>query len=915
MILRRLVVKYWRSLLDDLSLSFGEGLTVVSGPNEAGKSTLMEAIHHALFERPDTTSREIQAIRPKGRGLSPRVLLEFESGGREYRVEKTFFAKREHTLLSRKEAGAWRPLFQDREAGEQLASILEQDGIASYAGTLWSFQGRPAGVLEEGVPESLKHHLSETLAGMLITEQDLELLALAGSEWQKRFTAGRHAPATGSDWQRGTAAADRISLDLAAERARERQHESLIQEARDARVESEKAALDHRSTRVAVEGLREKKKLWDEYTTLDAQAETRERSADSLATLRRQWAACIERMAETQRDIDFAVVAAGTARNTQERALLVAAEGRDRVAAAERELNSLSVLREFAQLLLVSRDLKRLSYLESEARKAPAEADMRSLRELWLRTATAHARLETASLKVQVSAEVPLSGSAARDGEAGSQLNIPAGTTSTWSATRALKIALDRVARIEVSTGAEAAASAKEEMDELLSRLAADIKRWTPEPADGFDGVRAALERTESLYEQAGVLRREMTVIEARLRSRPGTTGRENARDSDSALVEQFRSEHGPALARATLERWERLSDDDLAAKLAGIEVECRAGEQTLSEARADQGSTEQASQRSQAALSAAESRVETLVAGRNARLDELHRIHKQASSAHPALGAYGAKTWAIGEKFDPMQEQESELFRHLEQAAAEESAAALRIRRSAQAIMPQGEAVTSDQVKLVEARLAAGEDRRREADARYNLLLGKINVSADGLSERVHQLEEALERETRESESLTREAMAWDLLKSVLDEERQKMVDAVIDPLQKKVEPWLAHLTGGKHMSVELDPKGLQPIAVSDDYTSLRVDAKTREVSFGTTEQLAFVARLALATLLAGDKAQERELVVLDDPLVNSDPERQTRAWDLLLENAGPLQIVLLTCHPVPESVKQRATVVRIPG
>jgi len=915
MILRRLVVKYWRGLLDDLSLSFGEGLTVVSGPNEAGKSTLMEAIHHALFERPDTTSREIQAIRPKGRGLGPRVLLEFGSGGIEYRVEKTFFARREHTLLSRKEAGAWRPLFQDREAGEQLASILEQDGIASYAGTLWSFQGLPAGVLEEGVPESLKHHLSETLAGMLITEKDLELLALAGSEWQKRFTAGRHAPATGSDWQRVIATAAKASLDLSEERERERQHESLIQQARDARAEVEKAVADYASTRSALEDLRDRKKFWDEYSRLDAQAETRERSADNLTALGKQWKDCIERVAETQAEIDKATADTESARKAQEAALHEATAGRDKVAEAGREIGSVAVLRDYAVLLQASRDLKRLNNLRSEVGAAPAEAEMRALRDLWVKAVTANARLQTASLKVRVSADAPLSGSAAADGEPGSLFTMPAGGTGAWRATRALKINLDSVARIEVSTGAEGAASAKEELDRLLALLAAGMKRWTPEMAPGFGGAHAAWAKTEALYGRAEALRREIAVIESRFKSRPGTSGGEGVTGLEDARLEQFRSEHGPGLSRAMKEQWESLPDGDLVAKISGLETEYRAGEQRLMEVEKAQKTVEQVLQRAQAGLSGAEVRVQNLVAGRDARLDELHRIHRQASSAHTVLDVYSAKTWGTCEKFDPVQEQESELFKHLQQVAAEESAVALRTRRSAQAVMPEGDAVTADQVKLREARLSAAEIHRRETDARYNQLLGTIKGSADGLSERVHQLEEALEREKREAESLIKEAMAWDLLKAVLDEERQKLVDAVIEPLQKKVEPWVAQLTGGKHKSVELDPKGLQPTAISDDYASLRVDAKTREVSFGTTEQIAFVARLALARLLAGDEAREKQLVVFDDPLVNSDPERQARAWDLLLQNAGPLQIVLFTCHPVPDSVRQRATVLQIAG
>jgi len=56
-------------------------------------------------------------------------------------------------------------------------------------------------------------------------------------------------------------------------------------------------------------------------------------------------------------------------------------------------------------------------------------------------------------------------------------------------------------------------------------------------------------------------------------------------------------------------------------------------------------------------------------------------------------------------------------------------------------------------------------------------------------------------------------------------------------------------------------------------------------------------LARLALAHFLSAD---ERQLVVLDDALVNSDGPRRERILSLLAEAADQrLQLVILTCHP----------------
>jgi uncharacterized protein YhaN len=54
------------------------------------------------------------------------------------------------------------------------------------------------------------------------------------------------------------------------------------------------------------------------------------------------------------------------------------------------------------------------------------------------------------------------------------------------------------------------------------------------------------------------------------------------------------------------------------------------------------------------------------------------------------------------------------------------------------------------------------------------------------------------------------------------------------------------------------------------------------------------YLFRLALGKLLSNE---ERQLVVLDDPLANTDPGRMYRALQILKERANELQIIVITC------------------
>ncbi|MDP2857875.1 MAG: AAA family ATPase [Bacillota bacterium] len=912
MILRRLTVRFWRGLLSPIELEPADGLTVVVGPNETGKSTLMEAIHHALFERPDTTSRDILAITPKGRRLLPQVSLEFEARGSTYRVEKTFFARREHTLLSREEKGDWRPLAQDREAGEMIARILEEDGVAQYAGTLWSSQGSSPGVLTEGVPQPLRSRLSDTLAGMLVTEDDQRLINDVSREWRGRFTPGGRM-LTGSAWQRATAEATATERKLAEERQTEAQHEDTVRQCESAGQAARATLLEYEAAKAAGAALRERRKAWDGYATMDAKARAGEQAAEGLAKIKRQWTEYIEDISTIQTRLDASWLKAAGGRTEHEHAAAARSLKARSVQDLDQQAQRLSVLRRYIWLLKASRELRRLRDLRSGEIAAPTSAQMKSLRSAWTAATNAKARLDAMAMKLKIVAEVSLCGAVSADQGPEARFAVQPGSSETWDAAHSFELGIDGTAKISVSTGMKDARGAKEQLDRLLEQLVHDMGMSSRTSAVQFENVDAAWRELEQQYEQAEALRKRIGDAETAARVRLG----DMTEESTGLSLLELRSQHAEALSVAREEGWESLDESALGRKDVDLSETGRACLESLKEARAALERVEQVVRAKQEALRDAEAETQVLSARKAAGLKELHRVHRLASGSHQALAAITTRVWAEGERFEPAVEQAGEMFVLLGSLAEQELAAATQLRRDALAIKPEGEHVTNDQVKRLEARAAELESRHWDSQAKFNKLLGQVLNSADGLSERVHEHEEELFQKRREEESLGREAMAWDLLKAVLDEEHAKMVDAVIEPLQKKVEPWIARLTGGRHTSVELDPKGLQPRAISGDYESLRLDAKTKEVSFGTTEQVAFVARLALATLLAGDggkrDTRDKQVVLLDDVLVNSDPGRQARAWELLLENTGALQIVFFTCHPVPDAVRQRAKVIEL--
>ncbi len=91
MILERLRIESFAGLAD-LTVDLGEGLNVLLGPNEAGKSTLFQAIRHTLLTPANLTrpqfAKLLKPFLPLGGGDSIACTLHFRHGGQAYRLSK-----------------------------------------------------------------------------------------------------------------------------------------------------------------------------------------------------------------------------------------------------------------------------------------------------------------------------------------------------------------------------------------------------------------------------------------------------------------------------------------------------------------------------------------------------------------------------------------------------------------------------------------------------------------------------------------------------------------------------------------------------------------------------------------------------------------------------------------------------------
>ncbi|MDA0766199.1 MAG: AAA family ATPase [Verrucomicrobia bacterium] len=132
----------------DRTCTLHEGMNVLEGPNEFGKSTLSHALWHGLFTPTNLTPAALRKTMgrwyPKPDGDHARVVLEFEAEGRKWTLTKTWGAGGSANLQAEGAAGIADP----GKVQQQLLTLLRRNE-ATWRQVLFVGQTQLAGTVEE----------------------------------------------------------------------------------------------------------------------------------------------------------------------------------------------------------------------------------------------------------------------------------------------------------------------------------------------------------------------------------------------------------------------------------------------------------------------------------------------------------------------------------------------------------------------------------------------------------------------------------------------------------------------------------------------------------------------------------------------------------------------------------------------
>ncbi|MGA9876872.1 MAG: AAA family ATPase [Solirubrobacteraceae bacterium] len=869
--LHRLALRNYRGVRECEVEIPAQGVTVIQGPNEIGKSSLAEAINLLLDEPDGSAKARVRDTKPVDRDVGPEVELELATGPYRVVYAKRWISKPMTTLTVREPKAEQ---LTGRAAHNRMKEILEETLDEALWAALRHQQGESVAQAALGQSRTLAASLDAVASGGALGGEDQDGL------WSK-VEAQRESLFT----SRGKPSAARVKLetevrDLEAEVARlqgelrqledaaERDRElglSIVQNGQQ-QVEQKELVEGYR---VTAAGIRLKQQQLTELGLKVKEAELVAREAKSAAERREEIARAagdartsLLVLAEADEHESSAVTLESAAKEEALTALQVAEAA---AAAADRERTLAASDQEHCRNELDCEQLKeRLARVnDAEASRAEAQQFLDSS----VIDASKTAAIQAAVIDLQA-ARTSLEGQAVsvqivalRDltvALSGQQTELAAAERFEAEVAGETKLTLEGIAEISVTAG-----GAQKQLSDAVRVAGRRLSQACEAAGVGEQNAVADANEAERKRETAeSAIARAGETLEADLRDLTPELMDEKIKRLEGRIVDYLAQRTAEIPLPTSLDDAKESSERaESTAESASLDLAKRRGELTQLEGKL--GELERAATERRVNIEAAQGRVtacdDELSQARDAAPDAAVQasLETAAQAAEQANNAYTT--------------QESDLQAH-------DPAGASLLLENAEAVLKNLEKQASDM------------DRERAALRRELEVRGEA-----GLHDKLATAETALEHRTREHEQTERRAAAAELLYEVTKTKRDEAKRAYAAPFRSKLEDF-ARIVFGQSTAIEVDHEDLRVLNRTLEGTTVPYNS----LSVGTREQICVLSRLACACLVAdnpddGDGAP----LIFDDALGNADPQRLERLGAVINTAGKHTQIVVLTCTP----------------
>ncbi|MEP7161355.1 MAG: AAA family ATPase [Dermatophilaceae bacterium] len=900
------------------------GVCVLVGPNEAGKTTLMNALDLLLEEKDSSRKRHVLAMQPVGCDVASWVEAEMSAGPHRFTYRKQWF--RQPSTELHVTAPAVEHLVgvaAHERVGEMLAATTDL--------TLWKalrlLQASPLVPPDLGGSTALSAALDAAAGSAVDAGSDGDsLVCAAESEHARYFTAGKGQP-TGEfrqaiDAVEAARQAEHVAAVAMAEvTADVERHDAVRGSIRAAQQQVDEAGGHHdeiegRWCEVAV--------LVDRCAAAERDADIAERDAARARERRDERDALAGELSTRQRLVaeqsEVTRCALGELTPLEERlrglrAELRAAHQRVTVCADAAELaeREVTLARRSADATLLAERVARVDQVEEERRSASAtlarlrvdDAAVRSLERLAATLDVAVSRREAESARVTL---IGLQDSGAVVVVDGAEVTLRAGEELERTVAEPVDVivpgrlivrlcpesgAAERSAAVDAARRALREGLADVGVESLEhARRAADERRGAQDrltrASDRLDDVLAGARR-EDLRDELARCADEVAELRAALDTEVGAS---LSPDTGATGVGGL----APGEGRAVIRSGTQPTIDAATDVTADVTADAGSGPGTGTGRHSDDLWGLDPQERARVAreeLATARETYAALVQRVDAYRSGVEEARVEHTRAQSLLAAAEREMEAAEQRLARLREQEPdeqvrEALRRTE--GTRRYAAEAHQTLSTQVATLDPEALTlqrsSAQARLdtVQERLAGLRDERLAIEARleFNGRQGRYDALETARGEARHA--------ERQLAAVSRRAEAARLLHETLQAHRLDATRAYAAPFVEAIRR-LGAVVYGPDFAVEV---GDDLRVIARVLSGRRIDHEA--LSAGAREQLALLIRLAVAGLV---DPREGVPVVIDDALAFTDPvrlDRMSAAFSLVGEQ---VQVILLTCAP----------------
>ena len=858
--LHRLVLTNYRGITHREIEFPDRGVVVVSGANEVGKSSMIEALDLLLHSKDRSNKKDVKQVKPTHADVGAEITAEISTGPYRFVYHKRFHKRCETRLTV---LAPCREQLTGDEAHERVLALLDETvdmdlwqaqrvlqaastaavdlsgcdalsrALDAAAGEAVQLSGAEPLLIDRIDAEYLRYYTptgrptGEWAAAIRrLREADDEVARCAAAVAEVDDAVRRHAALTDDLSRLAEERAD-AAKRLTEARAAAEAVAALTQQLKQAEVVAGAVDATHAATVAALTERRRLRADIDQRTAAIAELEAAAAEAlDELTT-----AAEVREAAEAAAEEARAAVAASQARVDAARRVVERASDRDeanrletrlgKLGAAGRELESVD--RELAGIMMTDDTMRAIETAAIAVERAAGQAEL----------ASAHIEL-VAIADVEVRLD-------------GDPVAIEAGGTWAASVSSPTDIEVPGLLRARVVPGTPASDS------------------------------RARLGAAQEILTAALAQARVADVASARLldqRRRQLIASREKLNATFEALagadaVDELRTRLGELRDGEPVEPglWDTGAADPAAAR-ADLDAAVAAHQQAIADCETHRKVAEAAAKRRGDRTTRAKVAREKLSGAQTELAAARARLTLQRATATD--DELAVKAEADGEEARRAIGLVAELGAELARCAPDTVTAALNdaVRRADSLGCRHDEASGALREVTVQLKVYGTEGRKGQLDAAQT------------------------EREHAEAEYLRmhRRARAAQLLRSVMTRHRDATRLRYVDPFRNQVE-LLGRIVFGDSFEVEID-------------SALRICSRTlagrtvpyESLSGGAKEQMGIVARLASAALVAKDDSVP---VVIDDALGFTDPDRLIKMGTVFNAVGGDGQVIVLTCSP----------------